>query len=72
MAKKKTIGEKYGEKIEEVHRLLFKVEDYEGAAKILGKLLISHEGATSFQMMKIGDYAKFVSEKIAQRIRDEN
>ncbi|MFA6096993.1 MAG: hypothetical protein WC788_05190 [Candidatus Paceibacterota bacterium] len=72
MAKKKTIGEKYGEKIEEIDRLLFKVQDYEGAAKILGKLLMSHEGATSYQMMRIGDSAKFVSEKIAERIRNEN
>jgi len=68
MTKKKSIGEK----IMEVDRLLHKEQDYEKAAKILGRILISHEGATSFQMTKIGDSAKFVSEKIAKKIREEN
>lgn len=70
MTKKKTIGEKIGEEIEEADRLLFKEEKYESALDLLIKLLKKYEEATPYQIAKIGDRIKFATEKIAHKKAD--
>lgn len=58
------------EKIKEANDLATK-ENYEEAAKILGQLLINHEGANPYQMTRIGELAKYTAEKIAHKISDD-
>jgi len=71
MAKKKTIGEKIGEEIEEADRLLFKEEKYESALDLLIRLLKKHKEAAPYQIVKIGERVKFATEKIAKKKSDE-
>lgn len=67
MAKKKSVMDRLKEADE-----LLRQEKFEEASKILGSIYVNHEGATSYDMMRTADLARYTAENLAKKISDES